>query len=136
MSFVSLVVKEILGNNQKVSNSYENDCRFRLRLNSDPYSEHSQTSKMEHFSKIVNRFEVSPKAPFRMFDWVLDTSPKLSVSYYSLTPNHCVKSVQIWSVFWSVFVCIRTRKDSVFGHFLRSELLNFYLRFFKSTLPK
>ena len=35
--------------------------------------------------------------------------------------NHCVKSVQIRSFFWSVFSCIRTRKDSVFGHFSRSE---------------
>ena len=37
---------------------------------------------------------------------------------------HCVKSVQIWSYFWSVFSCIRaeykkiwTRKISVFWHF-------------------
>ena len=41
---------------------------------------------------------------------------------------HCVKSVQIRSFFWSVFSCIRTeygkirtRKNSVFGHFLRSD---------------
>ena len=37
---------------------------------------------------------------------------------------HCVKSVQIWSFFWSVFSLIwtecrkiRTRKKSIFGHF-------------------
>ena len=42
--------------------------------------------------------------------------------------SHCVKSVQIRSYFWSVFFCIRTeyrkirtRKNSVFGHFWRSE---------------
>ena len=48
--------------------------------------------------------------------------------------NHCVKSVQIWSYFWSVFPrirteygriqseCgkIRTRNNSVFGQFSRS----------------
>ena len=40
---------------------------------------------------------------------------------------HCVKSVQIQSYFWSVFSCIRTeyrkirtRNNSVFGHFSRS----------------
>ena len=33
---------------------------------------------------------------------------------------HCVKSVQIRSFFWSVFACIWTRKNSVFGHFSRS----------------
>ena len=40
---------------------------------------------------------------------------------------HCVKSVQIRRFFWSVFSCIqpeyrkiRTRKNSVFGHFSRS----------------
>ena len=31
-----------------------------------------------------------------------------------------VKSVQIRSFFWSVFFCIRTRKNSLFGHFSRS----------------
>ena len=47
---------------------------------------------------------------------------------------HCVKSVQIRSVFWSVFPCIRTeygdllrkirtRKNSVFGHFSHSGIL-------------
>ena len=42
---------------------------------------------------------------------------------------HCVKSVQIWSYFWSVFSCIRTeyrkirtRNNSVFGHFSRSAI--------------
>ena len=41
--------------------------------------------------------------------------------------SHCVKSVQIRSYFWSVFSCIRTeyrkirtKNNSVFGHFLRS----------------
>ena len=44
---------------------------------------------------------------------------------------HCVKSVQIQSFFWSVFSCIwteyrkiRTRKNSVFGHFSGSARLN------------
>ena len=31
---------------------------------------------------------------------------------------HCVKSVQIWSFFWSVF--FKYRKNSVFGHISRS----------------
>ena len=41
---------------------------------------------------------------------------------------HYVKSVQIWSYFWSVFSCIqseyrkiRNRNNSVFGHFTRSR---------------
>ena len=41
--------------------------------------------------------------------------------------QHCVKSVQIRSFFWSIFSCIRTeyrkmrtRKNSIFGHFSRS----------------
>ena len=44
--------------------------------------------------------------------------------------THCVKSVQIRSYFWSVFSCIRieyrkirTRNNSVFGHFSRSVYL-------------
>ena len=43
---------------------------------------------------------------------------------------HCVKCVQIQIFFWSVFSCIQsehrkiqTRKNSVFGHFLRSATL-------------
>ena len=35
---------------------------------------------------------------------------------------HCVKSVQIRSYFWSVFSCIRTRHNFVFGQFSRSVL--------------
>ena len=42
--------------------------------------------------------------------------------------EHCVKSVQIESYFWSVFSCIRseyrkirTKNNSVFGHVLRSD---------------
>ena len=31
--------------------------------------------------------------------------------------NHCVKGVQIRSLFWSEYQKIRTRKNSVFGHF-------------------
>ena len=34
--------------------------------------------------------------------------------------RHCVKSVQIQSYFWSVIFCIRTRNNSLFGHFSRS----------------
>ena len=37
---------------------------------------------------------------------------------------HCAKSVQIRSFFWSIFSKyrkIRTEKNSVFGHFSRSE---------------
>ena len=47
-------------------------------------------------------------------------------SYYS----HWAKNVQILSFFWSVSSCIRTRKNSVFGHFSRSECL--MLRFNKN----
>ena len=54
----------------------------------------------------------------------------LTVSY-SDGNKQCVKSVQIRSFFWSVFSRIRTehgkirtRKNSVFGHFLHSEETN------------
>ena len=39
------------------------------------------------------------------------------------TSLYCVKSVQIRSFFWPVFFCIRTRKNSVFGHFSRSVIV-------------
>ena len=43
--------------------------------------------------------------------------------------THCVKSVQIWSFFWSECVKIRTRKNSVFGQFSRSDILSIALFF-------
>ena len=46
-----------------------------------------------------------------------------------LNNHHSVKSVQLWSIFWSVFSCIqsehrkiRTRKNCVSWHFSRSAL--------------
>ena len=45
---------------------------------------------------------------------------------------HCMKSVQIRSFFWSVFSCIRTRKNSVFGHFSRRDELK--QNYFMNTL--
>ena len=42
---------------------------------------------------------------------------------FNLNQFQYVKSVQIRSYFWSVFSCIRTRNNSVFGHFSRSDLL-------------
>ena len=57
---------------------------------------------------------------------------RLSSEYYftSAVKRHCVKSVQIRSFFWSVFSLIqskytkiRTRKNCVFGHFSRSEIV-------------
>ena len=54
----------------------------------------------------------------------VDVSPQVQKNIY------CMKSIQIWSFFWSVFSCIwteyrkiRNRKNSVFGHFSRSEVI-------------
>ena len=49
----------------------------------------------------------------------------LKVLYYlqfCLLNQHCVKSVQIRSFFWSECRKKRTRKNSVFGYFLRSAV--------------
>ena len=50
---------------------------------------------------------------------------------------HCVKSVQMWSYFLSVFSCIqseyreiRARNNSVFGHFSRSAVIVEYIRLY------
>ena len=48
---------------------------------------------------------------------ICDIQSIISIEFY------CVKSVQIWSFFWSVFSCIRTRKNSVFGHFSLAILM-------------
>ena len=51
----------------------------------------------------------------------------LSHCFYVQKEYHCVKSVQIRSYFWNVFSCIRaeyrkirTRSNSIFGHFSRN----------------
>ena len=49
---------------------------------------------------------------------------KLRAPDYSINDHFgssCVKSVQIRSYLWSVFFCIRTWNNSVFGHFSRSS---------------
>ena len=58
---------------------------------------------------------------------VLNHTVLIGRSNITLT-KHCVKNVQIRSYFWSVFSCIqtecrkiRTRNNSVFGHFSSSE---------------
>ena len=56
------------------------------------------------------------------------------LGWYQIVGVKCVKSVQIRSFFWFVFSCIRTeyrkiqtRKNSVFGHFLRSSWHNLFI---------
>ena len=51
-----------------------------------------------------------------------DISTVLGLAFITLGCFHCVKSVQIRSFFLSVFSCIRTRKNTVFGHFSRNAL--------------
>ena len=48
--------------------------------------------------------------------------------------RHCVKSVQIWSLFWSEYTKIRTTKNSVFGYFSRSETFLFF--FYNNVFTK
>ena len=64
--------------------------------------------------------------PFTVFDVWWDSECFWQSNYC----DHCVKSVQIRSFFWSVFSCIRTeyrkirtRNKTVFGHFSRSGCL-------------
>ena len=45
----------------------------------------------------------------------------LSMTLVFQTTSVKLKSVQIRSFFWSVFSCIRTKNNSVFGHFSRSS---------------
>ena len=74
--------------------------------------------------------------------------PAMSLSLFivgyenSCFNEHCVKSVQTRSYFWSVFSCIRTeyrklriRNKSVFGHFSHSgKLQRWHVYFFSSNV--
>ena len=85
--------------------------------------------------KAVNYFRKNTSS--QMFDWVLTMSMKVMrpsthkvsnvcvlflLFYFCIGvarnfspkyPFHCVKSVQIWSYFWSVFTCIRTEYEDL-----------------------
>ena len=72
--------------------------KLRLQVNSDTYSEHSGTSNMKLFSKIVNGFQA---LTMLIKSFILDVwlgsgyaSAKLFVSYCLLKPNY-------WTVFMS-----------------------------------
>ena len=72
---------------------------------------------------------------FSLVDWLWICSLNYKISLFRSkklschNSLHCVKSVQIRSYFWSVFSCIqskyrkiRTRNNSIFGHFSRSVM--------------
>ena len=81
--------------------------------------------------KFLNRFFVISEQeisvfPSSMLNTFFDHFRRLN---FEISKDHCVKNVQIWSFFWSVFSYIwtkyrkiRTRKKSIFGHFSRNEL--------------
>ena len=46
-----------------------------------------------------------------------DINTRVTFLFFFIFDSCCVKSVQIRSLLWSVFSCIRTRNDSVLGHF-------------------
>ena len=120
-----------------------------------PYLKLCQTSMMELFAKIMHfpadlvtftekilngklyllcsvipNFEHGAQYTvcYSMLLLLLSVNPMV-IPYYL----HCVKSVQIRSFFWSVFSYIRTegrkirtRKNSVFGHFSHSAIFSPY----------
>ena len=49
----------------------------------------------------------------------------IDINLFLHLQKHCMKSVQIQSYFWSEYKKIRTRNNSVFGHFSRSESFMF-----------
>ena len=52
---------------------------------------------------------------------LLFPSRKLLFAPYNSLRFHCVKSVQIRSFFWSVFSCVRTRRNSVFCYYVTKQ---------------
>ena len=69
----------------------------------------------------------------KLFPWFRSHTWKYNIQANKRLTMHCVKSVQIRSYFWSIYIVnlciqseqrkIRTRNNSVFGHFSRSERL-------------
>ena len=74
------------------------------------------------FNKIKT-FKWRKKYSFQYFfkkRWKIWSKAQYCIHLLLLKMMYCVKSVQIRSCFWSVFSCIRTRNNSVFGQFSRS----------------
>ena len=99
-------------------------CKWKYSINSfhatDPFWYPLKTSENLWFSYVFKRYQKTPVAWNGLkIHWrpltILKTSKKCM--------KYCVKSVQIWSYFWPKCGKIRTRNNSVFGHFPRSEIL-------------
>ena len=107
--------------------SVENDIIlfFRYRTNMD-------LNQVHHYTKTIyqNQLQI----------WVINANnvcPAERKNWRNfwkkwLSNNHYVKSVKMQSFFWSVFSCIwteyrkiRTRQNSVFGHFSHSNIFHY-----------
>ena len=99
--------------------------------------------KFGSFSYYVLKIFRKKKTSFLLFGKFCKGTKWMISFVLSHVTSHCVKSVQIWSYFWSVFSCIRTeygeirsiwlrsiqseyrkirtRNNSVFGHISRSD---------------
>ena len=84
------------------------------------------------FSQLLVLIRPSISNSFLYLLWRIETSCS---SFYDFDKWHYVKSVQIRSFFWSVFSSIRTRKNSVFGHFSRSECCTLVRRHYPKCGP-
>ena len=80
-------------------------------------------SALNNFSSVLILSIIS----FFSSEIIVSSGLGICIASKSLAVQHCVKSAQIRSFFWSVFSCIRTeyrkirvRKNSLFGHFSRS----------------
>ena len=98
--------------------------QFWMRFNFQMFQNYSLVCNISKKNLSLNSFFFSKtqqtKRDFLSFQWL-----RVTETTYCVTENtYCVKVVQIRSLFWSVFSCIRTeyrkkrtKKNSVFGHF-------------------
>ena len=77
-------------------------------------------------TKILADFQICINVPLRLIDFYCLTKPQYTTIVPIVKFLDCVKSVQIRSYFWSVFSCIRTRNNSIFGQFSRIVLIKDY----------
>ena len=81
-----------------------------------PSSMFISTTRSKFQLEILKSKQIWLKSGGRGTGWVSNLKYDIFFAWYmsSKTHIHCVKRVQIWSYFWSVFSCIRTRNNSVF----------------------
>ena len=99
----------------------------------------SELRGIHYINKLCKKTSQKLNALTRISNYMTFDKRKIYLKAFITSPLRCVKSVQIRSYFWSEYRKIRTRNNSVFGHFSRSvqfSYCSFVWFFYSKSLGK